>query len=107
VIDPRKQLRVQYPAHGRPAFITDGNTFPVLDLTPEGLRFGCGGHYLPAVGQTVKGTVVFGDGKRCLVAGTVTRRALQRGECTLALTAGIPMARLVAELAWTSARHAA
>lgn len=105
--DPRKQLRVQYPAHGRPAFITDRNTFPVLDVTPEGLRFACGAHYLPAVGAAVKGTVVFGDGKRCAVVGIVTRRAVGRGECTLALTVGIPMARLVAELAWTSARHAA
>jgi len=69
----------------------------VLDLSEKGLKFDCGPRFRPTDGAAIKGTVVFRDGKTCDVAGTVLRYIVDKHQCVLTLTKGIPLTKMMEE----------
>ena len=69
----------------------------MIDLSEKGLKFDCGPRFRPTDGSVVKGTVVFKDGKTCEIAGTVLRYLIDKRQCVLNLTKGIPLAKMMEE----------
>jgi hypothetical protein len=67
--------RVEYGAGERPVFLTEGNSFEVVDCAERGVRFVAVGERgsLPAVGADVRGTIRFPGGPEVPVEGVVVR----------------------------------
>lgn len=68
--------RVEYVAGERPVFLSEGNSFEVVDCAERGVRLAAAASevgLLPAVGTDVRGRIRFPGGPEVPVEGVVVR----------------------------------
>jgi hypothetical protein len=93
----RHHFRLEYPAAERPQLVFGGQNASVVDLSEGGVRLRLERRLQVVVGERIVGAIVFANGDRCSVAGFVRRIDSMRGEATLQLEDGVPLARMLAE----------
>jgi hypothetical protein len=69
----RAVYRIVYPVRERPTLHIGADGFSVMDCSELGLRYQVADAHLPAVGETVSGTIRFRRGSEVPVTGEVVR----------------------------------
>jgi len=91
----RRHYRIRYPIMRRPSVDVWGRRYEVIDVSEGGVRFSCPDSDDVATGEPVQAVITFDDAGRADVEGTVVR--IERRRVAVALTVGVPYARIVRE----------
>ncbi len=84
----RAYYRLVYPLAFRPRFVVGSDTFQVVDLSEQGIRYVHPGPGRPNPGVAIEGVVRLATGEEVEVEGTVVR--VEAPHVALVLSRGVP-----------------
>lgn len=93
----RNYFRLEYPAADRPQLLIGRVAHEVVDLSEKGVKFLMTQGFKPKLEERIKAQIKFRDGQVFDVAGKVTRLVEETNQCVLALTRGLPLAKMLEE----------
>jgi hypothetical protein len=93
----REYFRISYPKGGGPKLISGGVTYPVMNLSEQGLLLALPGRKteMYTTGTVFSGSITFHDNESFLIIGTITR--VSEDSIAVNLRKSIPLRIIMAE----------